>query len=100
MTKRAEQIHMGRVAALGCIVCRKIFYVHSIPEIHHLRTGQGAGQRASNYDTIGLCPLHHRLGGYGVAIHAGQKEWEKRYGTETDLLTQTKQLLALEADNA
>jgi hypothetical protein len=85
---------MTRVAELGCIVCRNIFGLHSIPEIHHIRTGQGAGQRASNYDTIGLCPLHHRLGGYGVAIHAGQKEFEKRYGTETELLAQTKNLLS------
>jgi hypothetical protein len=43
--------------------------------------------------------LHHRLGGYGVAIHVGQREWERRYGTETELLTQTKQLLALEELN-
>ncbi len=94
MTKRAEQIHMGRVAALGCIVCRNVFGLYSPAEIHHIRTGQGAGQRASNYDTIGLCPPHHRLGGYGVAIHAGQKEWERRYGTETELLAQTKNLLS------
>lgn len=31
--------------------------------------------------------MHHRTGGYGVAIHAGQKTWEKRYGTQRDLLT-------------
>ncbi len=93
MTKRAETLHMARVAESGCIVCRNIYGVYSPAEIHHIRAGQGAGQRASNYDTIGLCPLHHRLGGYGVAIHAGQREWEKRYGTETELLEQTKQLL-------
>jgi hypothetical protein len=94
MTKRAEQTHMGRVAALGCIVCQNIYGLQSMPEIHHIRAGQGAGQRASNYDTIPLCPQHHRLGGYGVAIHAGQKEFEKRYGTETELLAQTKNLLS------
>ncbi|TKI06394.1 Ref family recombination enhancement nuclease [Martelella alba] len=96
MTKRAESLHMARVADMGCIVCKNVFNVHSLAEIHHLRTGQGAGQRASNYQVIPLCPQHHRLGGYGVAIHAGQKEWERRYGTELELLAQVEQLLELE----
>ena len=29
-------------------------------EIHHIRTGQGAGQRADNFKVIPLCPIHHR----------------------------------------
>lgn len=33
-------------------------------------------------------PPHHRTGGYGVAIHAGQKKWEGIYGTEESLLAQ------------
>jgi hypothetical protein len=51
------------------------------------------GQRASHFDAIGLCPTHHRTGGYGVAIHAGQKEWESRYGTELELLEYTREMM-------
>ncbi|MDU5473997.1 MULTISPECIES: Ref family recombination enhancement nuclease [unclassified Pantoea] len=92
MTK-AERQHLQRVADLGCIVCRQHFSVFSPAEVHHLRAGCGAGQRASHYRTIPLCPPHHRTGGYGVAIHAGQKMWEKNYGTEESLLAQAYELL-------
>jgi len=51
------------------------------------------GQRALHSQSIPLCHVHHRTGGYGVAIHAGQKEWEKRYGTELELLAQVKRLI-------
>ena len=49
------------------------------------------GQRASDLDTIPLCPHHHRTGGYGTAIHAGRKGFERNFGTETDLLAITRE---------
>lgn len=81
---------LSDVAALGCVVCRNLGYGESPAEIHHVRTGQGTAQRASNKKTLPLCTPHHRTGGYGVAIHAGQKKWEENYGTETELLEQTQ----------
>ena len=80
------------IASLCCIVCRQLGYEDSPAEIHHVRIGNGMSQRNHN-KIIPLCPLHHRLGGYGVAIHAGQKIFEKRYGTELHLMEQTKKLL-------
>jgi len=92
MTKQ-ERIHLDRVARLGCIVCRDLGYDDSPAEIHHPRALAGMGQRASHYDAIGLCPAHHRTGGYGVAIHAGQKAWEAKFGTELELLEKVRALL-------
>lgn len=86
MTK-AEKIHMSRVAELGCIICK------SPAELHHPRNGAGIGQRSSHFDVIPLCPIHHRIGGFGVAIHAGQKTFEANFGTEQELLAQTRKLL-------
>jgi hypothetical protein len=84
---KAEKAHMDRVARLGCIVC-------GCPaEVHHITTGVGMGQRASHYDTISLCARHHRTGGPGVAIHAGKRTWEQRFGTELELLDRTRELL-------
>ena len=97
MTK-AERQHLDRVARLGCCVCIRLGYGESPAEIHHQRKLAGMGQRSSHFDVIPLCPLHHRTGGYGVAIHAGQKEWESRYGTELELLEYTKNLLEIEND--
>jgi hypothetical protein len=38
---------------------------------------------------IPLCHAHHRTGGHGVAVHAGRRTWEDKFGTEDELLTQT-----------
>lgn len=88
MTKD-EKNHMGRVQALGCMICG------SNAQVHHIRTGQGL-KRASHYETIPLCPVHHTTGGYGVAIHAGKKEWEKRFGLEIDFLEEVRKILNVE----
>lgn len=79
---------LSDVADLACVVCRNLGLGETPAEIHHLRTGQGTSQRADHKKTIPLCPAHHRTGGYGVAIHAGQKRWEELYGTELQLLDQ------------
>jgi hypothetical protein len=88
-----EREHMNRVADLGCIACLNIGYPDSPAELHHPRTGQGMGQRASHYDVIPLCPSHHRTGGPGIALHAGQAEFTKKYGTEKQLLQQVREIL-------
>jgi hypothetical protein len=87
---KAEREYMNSVAQLGCIVCSNMGYMDTPAELHHIRTGQGMSQRASNYDVIPLCPFHHRSGGHGNAVHAGQKTWEANHGTELELLEQVK----------
>ena len=54
---KAEKEHLSKVASVGCIVCRMQGNEESPAEIHHVRTGQGMGQRASNYEVIPLCPF-------------------------------------------
>lgn len=81
--------YKSRVASLGCVVCRNLGHEGSPAELHHIREGQGAAQRAADYLVIPLCPVHHRLGGHGVAFHGGQKTFERIYGSELDLLAQT-----------
>lgn len=85
--------HMDKVADLGCIVCRNEGHGFSPAECHHPRTGVGAGRKSSDFDTIPLCPEHHRLGNHGIALHQGKKTWEARYGTELELLEQVRGLL-------
>ncbi|WP_260466959.1 Ref family protein [Enterobacter cloacae] len=76
------------------MVCRNLGFGYSPAEIHHLRKGCGAGQRSAHKRSIPLCPLHHRKGGYGMAIHAGQRKWEENYGSEEALLEQVNRELA------
>lgn len=88
---------MGRVADLGCILCRYNGIHGSPAEVHHLRTGTGAGNRASHFDTIGLCALHHRLS--NEALHVmGRKAFERHHGvSEVELLQITRNLLGVSA---
>lgn len=84
----AERAHLDAVAQLPCLICG------AWPvELHHLRTGQGMGQRASHFEVLPLCPYHHRYGGFGVAIHGGTQEFQRNYGSETELLARVLALL-------
>lgn len=84
-----ERRHIARVVALGCLAndCGRL------AEAHHPRRGMGMGQRASHYDVIPLCEIHHRTGGFGIALHMGQKTWEQKYGTEESLMELVAQKL-------
>lgn len=92
MTTKAEREHMAKVAALGCCVCYNNGYDDTQAEIHHINA-KAMGMKSSNYHVIPLCHIHHRTGGYGVAIHAGLRAFEKINGTELELLEQVKGML-------
>lgn len=75
--------HMGRVAELGCCICRRP------AEVHHCRSFAKGWGKATDFHTIPLCPDHHRLGKRGVAIHAGIQTWQGLHGTEEHFLLLT-----------
>lgn len=86
--KKAERDHIESVVSQGCLACRLTGIDDSPAEAHHI--GNSAmGKKASNYEVIALCPIHHRLGGHGVAVHAGRESFEKVFGTEQELLQMT-----------
>ncbi len=83
---------MVRVAEAGCILCRRLGYGDTPAQVHHIRTGTGAGQRAGHLDTIALCFEHHvgQTGLHGM----GRKAFERHSGvTELELLAETKDML-------
>ena len=73
---------------MPCCIC-SMFPV----TVHHIRTGMGMGQKASGFKTIPLCPDHHQNGGHGVALHAGQKTWEAKFGRELDICRTIQQTM-------
>ena len=80
MMKKADREYLSALVENGCVICQ-------MPaEVHHIRSGMGMGQRNDHRATIPLCPMHHRNGGLGVAIHAGRQTWEGIFGTEAELL--------------
>ena len=90
---KTEREWVDKVVAIGCITCRISRGVHSQPEVHHVRSGMGLGQRNSWFNILPLCPICHRLGKHGEALHAGKKAFEKRYGTELELLERVRKLI-------
>jgi hypothetical protein len=83
-TNAAGARHMGKVAALGCVLCRRLGFGFVAAEVHHLRCWAGGAERASDFLTIGLCPPHHR-GDEG--IHGlGPRAFERRYDVDEPAL--------------
>lgn len=84
----ASKRHMGRVAQVPCVLCTYLGQGQSQSEVHHIREGHGASQRASDWLVCALCPEHHR-GASGV--HGlGTKGFYTRYKlSELDLLAMT-----------
>ena len=90
MTTIAERAYLSRVAALGCFVCRHLGYGNTPAEVHHQRTGTGAGMRAKNDRVAPLCPEHHR--GRSGLHGMGRKAFERHYGfTEIWMIEKTKE---------
>ena len=84
MTKD-EKHHMGRVAALGCIICG------GLAQVHHIKTHMGGGR--DHFKTIPLCARHHVGHGYSVSLHDGKKAFEAKFGTELELLEKVRKCL-------
>jgi hypothetical protein len=81
--------HMGRVAGLGCLICRDWFNTPDSPaQVHHLFDTASR----SDWLVAPLCPEHHKgaTGFHGL----GQREFERRYKTtEAKLLAMTIEAL-------
>ena len=90
---KTEKGWMAAVADLGCIVCKNEGYGFVPCCVHHLLSG---GRRIGHLKTIGLCPSHHASGVKTAEFcsrHPWAREFEKRYGTEENLLKQTQGLI-------
>lgn len=79
---------------LGCIVCLNEGLGYSPPDIHHVH--KNGNRRVDDFHTIPLCPNHHRSGHNGddfVSRHPWKKAFERRYGSEWDLLEQVREII-------
>ena len=94
---QSEARHMAAVQSLGCIVCRNLGLGPTPAEIHHpLKNGRRMGHKY----VLPICFLHHRKGvntDQHVSRHPWKREFERRYGTERELLGQTERDLAMMA---
>lgn len=80
--------HKARVASLPCSVCG----APGPSNVHHIRAGQGMGQRADHFLTIPLCYEHHQG---KTGIHGDRSAWRLRKMSELDALADTIRRLEL-----
>ena len=78
--------HMARVAQLPCVICGA-WPVH----VHHCFHGRYGTRKASDFDTIPLCPRDHLDG--PEAIHRDKAGWMVRNGPDHSYLDRVKELL-------
>lgn len=90
MSTAASRRHMGRVAALGCIACRRLELGQTSAQVHHIREGRLA---RNDFLTIPLCPEHHT--GTRASVHLAKPALMRQLGVESefDLLADTLALL-------
>lgn len=90
--KKKDPKHLQAVRELGCIACRLEGRGKTLASAHHIREGQGMSQKASDYETIPLCPPHHQTGNgkNGVySVHQCYRSFVFRFGSERSLLRRT-----------
>jgi len=90
--KNEESKYMGRVASLGCYLCRHLGYGFTSAQVHHIREGQGMSQRASNFLTVPLCDTHHSNSSED-GIHGMRRAWKLASVGEMDALANTIMML-------
>lgn len=82
----AESAWMDAIVAHGCICCRMDGHGYVPACVHHMLRG---GHRIGHLFTLPLCPGHHQAGTGApglIARHPNKAQFEKKYGSEFDLL--------------
>lgn len=90
MSSKAEEDHKNAVAELGCLACRLNGIPDSPAEIHHVRI---ASSHKDDMKVFPLCPIHHRLGMFDIAIHESRPRFENEFMTEQEFLDWVDELL-------
>ncbi len=99
---KIEQQWMNAVRELGCAVCARLGHGYRQAEVHHILNGS---RRISHLHTIPLCaPGHHRYGSLNtnppmISRHPWKRRFEEAYGSETDILSWTRERLLLRGHN-
>lgn len=86
---KAERQYMDNVRELNCIVCRNEGLGMTPAAIHHT---DGHTKPDAHLKVLPLCYFHHQ-GEYGTGLHSGRVEWERKFGTQAELLKQVERLL-------
>lgn len=83
---QAALAYLSAVKQLPCVVCGS----PGPNDAHHCQSGRFSKARSSDFDTIPLCPRHHRQEYGPGAYHYSKRAWEDTHGPDTDYIGQTQ----------
>lgn len=89
-----EKAWLDAITQLGCIVCLKEFGIYSPGSPHHI---EGSRKPGAHKITICLCWPHHQSDDSDPryeSVHGNKYRFEKRYGSQYELLEMTQELVA------
>ena len=79
-----EKALWDRLAQLGCIACFRDGIYNAHVSIHHV---DGRTKPDCHKKVLPLCSSHHQDDGSGaIAVHPWKARFEKRYGTQEELM--------------
>lgn len=91
-----DRKHLGKVAMMKCVACRKDKPPRITRlEVHH-KTGEGAGKKASDLLTLPLCNWHHQKGTDGKGLHKDVNGWEDFFGKQEILILRIHEILGID----
>lgn len=95
---KSDNEWLAAITDLGCIACLVQGTPGSPAEVHHIRAGQGRGQRSDHQKSLALCPPHHRGTHHPevASIHMAKRAFIEQFGTEEELYERTIQELGWE----
>ncbi len=93
MSTVSEQHHKDKVARLGCVVCRRLGFVATPGQLHHVAEGSGL---RSDFSIAPLCLEHHEgaSGLHGMGPKAFIRLYRVPGESEYGLLVWTNEDLA------
>lgn len=81
------------IAAFGCICCHLDGHPNTPAAVHHILRGD---RRIDHFHTLPLCdPGHHQPDTRSgkLSVHYHRAAFKAKYGTEIELLAQTRELI-------
>lgn len=89
-----EKVIWSKLAALGCVACRADGNFNPHVSIHHV---DGRTKPGCHMLVLALCSGHHQASTGEdktlLAIHPWKARWEKRYGSQMDLVAENMKLI-------
>lgn len=94
---QAELDFHHSMAGLGCIACRKDGRENPWVSIHHI---DGRTKPDAHWEVLALCAEHHQQNDMDplkrIAVHPYKARFERKYGSQYELLAEAKALLGVE----